>query len=109
MTASGAQDLLRCPQCITAPGGAQDHQISEVHTRGSQRGRIGQVRRRKPGHALLALRERSKCGQHELQLAEAFLAGKDLGQRTNRPAATRQLAIEFGVAGGNSIRAGSTE
>ena len=66
MAALGAQHLLRRPQCITAPGRVHDGEVREIDSSGGERGRIRQMRRGKPDHALAGPRLRGHGGQDEL-------------------------------------------
>lgn len=106
MAASGAQNLLGCPQRIAPPGRPHYREVGEIDARGRQRGRVRQVRRREPDDALAGPRKRGERRQHELQLAYAFAPAEELAQRTRRPAAAGKLAIERGEAGGQGRRRG---
>ena len=101
-----AQCLLVRPQLVGARAAADDHEPREIEPRGSERGRVGHVRRCDPDDVAavrLQLRER---GQHEPELADALAGEQDLGQRARGPAAARQHGVELRKARGHRRRLG---
>jgi len=103
MAGPGAQRLLRRPKGV-APAGRADHgEMHEVDTGGGERGGIRHMRRREPHDALAGAREPSERRQQQLQLADAVLPPKDLGERAAGPSAARQLVVERVVAGGDGL------
>ena len=97
----GAQHLLRRPQGVPSPRRAHHGELREIDSGGGERGRIRQVRRRQPDDALARGGKPRERGKRKLQLADAFLRTKDLGEPPDRPAAAGQLTIEIGVTRGN--------
>ena len=94
MAAAGAQNLLRGPQRIAPARRVHHGELGKVHAGGDKRGRIKQMRRRKPCHALADPRQGSHGRQNELELAYSFLAAQDLGERPARPAPAWKFCIE---------------
>ena len=98
---TGAQDLLRGPQGIAAPGRMHHGEMRQVDAGGGERGRVRQVRRREPDDALPGCGQAGERGQEQLELADALLQPEDFGQRAGGPASPGQVPVEVGVAGGN--------
>lgn len=94
MAGTRTQHLLGRPQRIAPARRPYHGEAFEPHASHGQRRGIGQVRRRKPGDVLAIRGQRRERGKHELQLAHAFAHRKNLGQRSCRPAAAGQLAVE---------------
>lgn len=102
---TGAQHLLRRPESVAAAGCMHYGKVSEVDADSRQRGGIRQMRRREPYDPLAGRSQASERGQKELQLADSLLQAQDFSERSDRPAPSRQMAVEIGVAGGNRPRA----
>src|SRR6267378_4873368 len=94
MAGARSQRLFSGPQAVAAPGCPHYGQAGEIDTGGGERGRIRQVRRREPDHALARGGQRSERRQQQPQLADPLLQAEDLGEPAGRPAAPRQLAVQ---------------
>jgi len=101
--ASRAQHLLRGPERVAPARRAHHGKICKVDARGGERGRIRQVRRRQPDHALARRGQRGERRHQDLQLADSFTGAENLGQRPARPAASGKLTVERAVSGRHDL------
>jgi hypothetical protein len=74
-----------------------------------QRGRTRLRRRVEPHQAAPGAAHRRQRRREQAQLADAGVRQQQLGQRARRPAATRQLGVERGKAGGQRVVATPAE
>jgi len=98
---SRAQHLLRGPERVAPARRAHHGELREIDPGRRQRRRVRQVGRREPDDALAGAGKPRERRQRDLELTDAFLRTEDLGERSGRPAAARQLAVEGGVTRGN--------
>ena len=107
VAAGGAQRLLGRPQGIAPARGPDHDKLREVDPCGGQRRRVGQVRRRKPDHALARRGEGRERRQEERELADALAVAENFSQSASRPPSSRQLAVQEGITRGDGwTRAG---
>src|SRR5436190_12149825 len=107
MAASRAQGLLGRPERFAAARRTHDEQVHRIEARGSQCGRIRQVRRADPDGALTRAREPGKRRQNERELADACRVSEELAQSRTWPAATGEFLIEAGKAARHGIQIGA--
>ena len=100
MAAARAQRLLCRPERVVAVLRADDQQVHEVDARGRKSRGIRHVRRCDPHRALSCARQRSQRRKDEPQLANASPFVQHLAKRLAWPAATGQLGLKGGKAGG---------
>jgi len=99
-TAAG-QQLFNRPGRLLAR--RQNHQPFERYP-GRRPGRsMRQPGRRDQGQPATGGRQTSQCRQQQAHFAKTAAVDEDFGQVSPRPAATRQLGIEFGVAARNRV------
>src|SRR5882762_7188794 len=94
MAGARSQRLFSGPQAVAAPGCPNHGQAGKIDTGGGERGRIRQVRRREPDHALARGGQRSERRQQQPQLADPLLQAEDLSELAGRPAAPWELAVQ---------------
>ena len=100
MAARGAQHLLRRPERVAGCRRMHQRELRKVDAAGGERGRVRQVRRRKPCDAPARPGKRGERRQHELKLADARPHDQKLGQGAVGPAAAGKLAVKRREAGG---------
>ena len=94
-----AKRLLVRPQGFCAGAATHDNQTRKIEPGRHQRRRIWPVRRRDPYDAASFRLQSRERRQRQPQFADAFAFEQHFGQRTARPSATRQCAIELGKTG----------
>ena len=94
VAASGAQRLLRGPERIAAAARVCDQEVRQIHSRGSERGRIWDMGRAEPDGAVTRAGERRQRRQHQLELADARFVRQELSQPLARPTASREHGVE---------------
>lgn len=95
MAAAGAQRLLRRPQGVAPAGGTHQGEMRQVDSRGGERRRIRQVRRREPDHPLAGAGQPRERGHEQAELADSSCRSQHLGQRPAGPAAAGDRGIEL--------------
>ena len=94
MAAPGAQCLLRRPERIAAARRRGDQELREIEPRGSERGRIRNMRRTDPQGSITSAYQCRQRRQYEPELADTRLIAQKLGERLARPAASGELGVQ---------------
>jgi hypothetical protein len=91
--------LLGAPAAVAVVG-LDLRDETQVHTLGLQRRRVRDVRWRDEDDTAPLPGQRGQGWHQQAEFAEAVLREQDFRQRTQRPAAAGQQAVEFRAAGG---------